>query len=59
MDHNLNQGGADKEATLGFDNADILAEKRRRDAAAAAKSTPAVSANTLRAQMQAGNTKAP
>lgn len=59
MDHNLNQGGADKETTLGFDNADILAEKRRRDAAAAAKSTPAVSANTLRAQMQAGNTKAP
>ena len=59
MDHNMNQGGVDKENTLGFDNADILAKKRRRDAAAAAKSTSSVSANTLRAQMQAGNTRTP
>ena len=46
MDHNMNQGGVDKENTLGFDNADIQAQKRRREAAAAAKSTSSVSANT-------------
>lgn len=46
----------DKENTLGFDNADILAQKRRRDAEVA-KSALAVSANDLRAQMQTGNAK--
>ena len=46
----------DKENTLGFDNADILAQKRRRDAEVA-RSASAVSANDLRAQMQTGNAK--
>ncbi len=48
----------DKENTLGFDNADILAQKRRRDAEVA-RAASAVSANDLRAQMQTDKAKPP
>lgn len=54
MDNQKNPGGLDKETTLGFDNADILAAKRRRSETEAAAPTSAVSANALRARMQSG-----
>lgn len=57
MDNQNNPVGSGKDNTLGFDNADILADKRRRNASAAGSASPAVNANMLRAQMQAAQTK--
>lgn len=59
MDNQKNPGGSNKENTLGFDNADILADKRRRNASASARPSQVVNANMLRAQMQAGQPKRP
>lgn len=57
MDNQNHPGRADKESTLGFDNADILANKRRRSAPEPLAQPKAVSANMLRAQMQAGQSQ--
>lgn len=59
MDNQNHPGSLDKGSTLGFDNADILAAKRRRAASSPAKPTATVSANMLRAQMQSGQAPKP
>lgn len=59
MDNQNHPGRQDKESTLGFDNADILAQKRLRNASTPVNSTAAVSANMLRAQMKNGQMPKP
>ena len=59
MNNQNNPGGLDKQTTLGFDNADILASKRRRNEESAAKQSAVVNANALRARMQADPQKKP